>query len=157
MTQLDRALFLYGKLIDSLGVEPNHHLVLLGDPSVESARIYSFPALSGVFSYDEATEIKSDQVDYIEELLMEHDSPYTLVQPLCTKLRDVAPVFNSVGFSVFVGSWGMGPEEIGWWIRHLNNRPSFEKYLATTGVNESAVEQMTPACTEQLNRAELGV
>ena len=150
MNQLHRALILYGTLIDGLASDPSDNLVILGDPLLESARFYSVPALSGVFDYAQATEVNADQVDYIEELLAEHDSPYSLLGPLTAKLRDVAPIFNNRGFSVFVGSWGMGPEEIGWWIRHLNHRQMFDQYLRTTGLDESAVDKMAAACLEQL-------
>ena len=104
MTQLDRALILYAKIIDISAKEPKDHLILLGDPLLESARFYAFPRLAGNFDYNIATETNADQVDYIEELLMEHDSTYSLMQPLCAKLREVAPPFNAAGFTVFVGS-----------------------------------------------------
>lgn len=150
MTQLDRALILYAKLIDSFASKPSGHLFLLGDPLLESARFYSFPDLPDSFKYDQANEMRSDQVDYIEELLMEYDASYSLIQPLSSKLREVSPIFNALGFSVFVGSWGMGPEEIGWWIRHLNDRARFDEYLAITGTDESAINQMNSVCSDQL-------
>jgi hypothetical protein len=152
MRQLDRALILYAKIIDVSAKEPKDHLILLGDPLLESARFYTFPSLASNFDFNVATEKNADQVNYIEDLLIEHDSSYSLMLPLCEKLREVAPTFNAAGFTVFLGSWGMGSAEIGWWIRHLNDRRRFDEYLATTGASESSIDIMTPAFEEELKQ-----
>ena len=156
MKPLAQAIQRYEVLIDALAADSDHHFGAIGDSNLEGVRFYTLNNLSGYFSYDEAIELAEDAVNEIEEYLMRADSGYTLLAPMLRKLRSVAPTFNANGKTVFLGSWGMGPGEIGWMIRRINDREIFERYLQSAGISEETVDAYDEACERDLNQAEQG-
>jgi len=154
MNPLHIAIERYKVLIDDLAKETDRHFVALGDPNLEGVRFYTFSSLRCNFNYDEATELGADVVDGIEEYLMQVDDSYTLLAPILSKLKSVAAPFNTRGFTVFLGSWGMGPGEIGWMIRKINNRAIFEEYLQSAGISEEAVDAYNQSYQQELEKAE---
>ncbi|MES2920097.1 MAG: hypothetical protein V4819_01025 [Verrucomicrobiota bacterium] len=154
MRPIDRAVNRYERLVDRLAETPNRHLFGIGDPSLECVRFYTFEQLSGNLDYGCAVELASDEVDEIERDLLNADQPYSLLLPLVAKLRSVSPRFNSLAKVVFLGSWGMGPGEIGWMIRSLNNRSCFEQYLEACSIEEEQVDAYNEACERDFKEAE---
>lgn len=154
MEPLAEAIQRYEMLTDELAQDSNRHFGAIGDPSFEGVRFYTFESLSGSFNFDEAAEVGSDAVDEIEDCLMQAESEYTLLGPMLSRLKTVAPAFNANGKTVFLGSWGMGPGEIGWMIRHLNDRETFERYLRDASIGEDVVDAYNEACERDLTEAE---
>lgn len=154
MTALFRAIQRYDALIDELASDARRHFGAIGDPNLEGVRFYTFANMSGRFAYDQATELAAGEVYEIEGDLLEVDGAYTLLAPLLAKLQSVAPGFNANGKTVFLGSWGMGPGEIGWMIRRINDRPAFERYLRCAGITEDAVDAYDEACDRDVRDAE---
>ena len=153
----DRAVAMYSSLVDSLARDSSvRDFGAIGDPSLEGVRFYTFESLSGSFSFDEAVELGSDAVDEIEVYLKKAESGYSLLGPMLSKLKTVAPAFNANGKTVFLGSWGMEPGEIGWMIRRINDRETFERYLQSAGISEEAVEAYNEACERDLTQGEQG-
>ena len=151
----NRAVVMFSSLVDSLARDcSNRYFGAIGDPFLECVRFYTFETLSGRFSFDEAVELGSDAVDDIEFYLMAADSGYKLLLPMLSKLRTVAPVFNANRKAVFLGSWGMGPGEIGWMIRSLNDRAAFERYLQDAGIGEDVVDAYNEAYNRHFIEAE---
>ena len=154
---LARAIELYSTLIDSLAKESTcRYFGGIADPGFKEVRFYGLDAVGGSFSYDGSTEIGSDTVDEIEHYLPAADPGYSLLLPIATKLRSISPSLNSSGKTVFLGSWGMGPGEIAWLIRFLNDRPSFARYLEETGITEEEVNVYNRAYSEELTEAQSG-
>lgn len=122
----------------------------IGDPVFEGVRLYSFASLDGVFDFARAVEIASDTVDEIGYFLAEVRAEYSLFSPLMAILKSIAPVVNSRGGTVFLGSWGMGPEEIGWSIRYLNERSHFLRYIERCRISENEVDRYDVSYTEAL-------
>lgn len=152
---LDRAIELYSSVIDSLAKESSClHFGGIADPEFQAVRFYGFDTVGSSFDYDAATEIGSEAVDEIEPYLLAVGSAYSLLLPIATKLRSISPSLNSVGKTVFLGSWGMRPGEIGWLIRHLNDRPTFLRYLAGSGITEQEVDAYNEAYSKDLNQAQ---
>ncbi len=143
----------YNVLIDRLAQDTSRHFGALGDPLLEGLRFYTFGSLTGSFGYDKAVELAADAVDEIEESLMRIEGAYTLLAPILLKLESVAPAFNANGKTVFMGSWGMGPGEIGWMIRRINERKIFEEFLRAAAIDEAAVDQYNDAYADELNQA----
>ena len=154
MKPIDRAVSRYEMLVDRLAETPNRHLFGIGDPVMESVRFFTFEQLSGNLDYSCAVELASDEVDEIERDLLNAEQPCSLLPPLVSKLRSVSPRFNSLAKVVFVGSWGMGPGEIGWMIRALNNRSCFERYLEASGIEEGQVDAYNEAYERDFKEAE---
>jgi hypothetical protein len=154
MNPLHLAIERYEELIDHLAQEANRHLVALGDPELEGVRIYTFSSIKSNFNYDEATELGAAVVDGIEEYLIQVDGAYSLLHPILSKLVSVAPRFNTNGFTVILGSWGMAPSEIGWMIRKINNREIFDRYLQSSGVSEASVDAYNESYQQELEEAE---
>jgi hypothetical protein len=151
---LDRAIELYSSLIDSLAKESRYpYFGGIADPEFQAVRFYGFDTVSSSFDYDEATEIGSEGADEIEHYLHAADSGYSLLLPTATKLRSISPTLNLIGKTVFLGSWGMGPGEIGWLIRYLNDRPTFLRYLTGSGITEQEVDAFNEAYAKDLNQA----
>jgi hypothetical protein len=149
------AVAMYSSLIDTLVRDSSDRdFGAIGDPNLECVRFYTFETLSGSFNFDEAVELGSDAVDEIEYYLTEAGSGYTLLPSLLSKLRTVAPAFNAKGKTVFIGSWGMGPGEIGWMIRSLNDHAVFERYLQHAGIGVDVVDAYNDACERHLTNAE---
>jgi hypothetical protein len=123
----------------------------IGDPAQEGLRLYCFESLEGCFDSDQASEVAAAEVDEIEYFLFEAKHHFSLFGPLLRALQNVAPRVNSLGGTVFLGSWGMGPEEIGWSIRYLNERHLFERYLQCTGVSEEEVARYDAAYMKELS------
>lgn len=98
-------------------------------------------------------EVGAAAVDEIERQLMQLPGEYGLAAPLLAKLRSVAPAFNANGKTVFLGSWGMGPGEIGWMIRRINDQTAFEAYQRSAGVSEDDVNAYDEAWQFELDRA----
>jgi hypothetical protein len=144
----------YDLLIDRLAFDTSRHFGAIGDPLLEGVRFYTFNALTGSFGDDTAVELGASAVDKIEESLMCIKCSYTLFAPILQKLESVAPAFNSNGKTVFMGSWGMGPGEIGWMIRRINERIVFEDFLHSASIDEATVDQYNKAFSEELNRAQ---
>jgi hypothetical protein len=143
---LQHAIELYGSLVAKIAKESaEHHWGGMGDPKFESVRFYTFENLTGGFEHDEAVEIGADEVDEIQGYLSEVKGARSLYLPLLQALKIIAPVTNAKGGIVFLGSWGMGPDEMGWGIRHLNDRPSFERYLKGAGITEAEVSAFDAA------------
>jgi hypothetical protein len=152
---LRRAIELYSALIEKLVNEStDRHFGAIGDPFLEGVRFYTFERISGCFNYDEAVELASEDVDEIEAYLAHAEAGYTLLYPILSKLKAVAPAFNQKGRIVFLGSWGMGPGEIGWIIRRINDRVTFDRYLHSTGISEQTVDVYNEASEQLLSRAE---
>ena len=120
MDPFHQAVEQYNALIDRLAQDTSRHFGALGDPLLEGFRFYTLDALTGSFGYDRAVELDANAVDEIEESLMRIEGFYTLLAPILQKFQSVAPAFNANGKTVFMGSWGMGPGEIGWMIRRIN-------------------------------------
>jgi hypothetical protein len=97
------------------------------------------------------TELAAEKVNEIEGLLLQTEEAASLFAPLLTRLKTIAPEFNKNGKFVFLASWGMGPGEIGWCIRYLNDRSIFERYLEAAGVSEADVDLYNAAFAEDLN------
>lgn len=154
MKPIDRAVSRYEVLVDRLAETPNRHLFGIGDPSLECVRFYTFEQLSGNLDFGCAVELASDEVDEIERDLQNVDQPYSLLVPMAAKLRSLSPRFNSGAKVVFLGSWGMGPSEIGWMIRSLNNRSCFELYLEAAGIKEEQVDAYNAACERDFEEAQ---
>jgi hypothetical protein len=157
MKPIDRAISCYDALVDRLAETPERHLFGIGDPCLECVRFYTFERLSGNLDYGRAIELASDEVDEIERDLLDAEQPYSLLLPLAAKLRSHSPRFNSAAKVVFVGSWGMGPGEIGWVIRALNNRSCFERYLEVSGIEERQVDAYNETYEREFKEAEQGV
>ena len=49
---------------------------------------------------------------------------------------------------------GMGVEEVAWWIRYLNDRPTFERFLNGAGLTEEQVDVYNESYDQELNQAE---
>jgi hypothetical protein len=145
MKSLAAAIQRYEDLIQKLAEDFGHHFRAIGDPNFEGVRFYAFANLTGRFSHNEATELAAGAVDEIEGCLVRFEHPYTLLAPMLAKLRSVAPVYNANHKTVFMGSWGMGPGEIGWMIRFINDRETFERYLQSAGISEEAVDAYNEA------------
>ncbi len=154
MKPIDRAISSYEVLVDRLAETSDRHLFGIGDPCLECVRFYTFEQLSGNLDYGCAIELASDEVDEIERDLLNAEQPYSLLLPLAAKLRSISPRFNSAAKVVFVGSWGMGPGEIGWMIRSLNNRSCFERYLEVSGIEEGQVDAYNEAYERDFKEAE---
>lgn len=143
---LGHAIALYSLLIDSVVNESSDRdFGGIADPSFEGVRLYTFNAVGAAFEYETATELGSEVVDEIEHYLLAAPLNYTLFPAILRKLRSVSPLFNSKERTVFLGSWGMGPREIGWLIRYLNDRPTFIRYLLRVGLTEADVDVYTEA------------
>ncbi|MES2707382.1 MAG: hypothetical protein V4726_12350 [Verrucomicrobiota bacterium] len=140
MKPFSKAVQRYEALIDDLAEDTHRHFGAIGDPNMEGVRFHTFEKLSGSFNYSGAVELGANEVDGIEEDLMRADDTRTLLLPMLAKLKSVAPAFNRNGKTVFLGSWGMGPGEIGWMIRRINDRGTFERYLELAGIPEAAVD-----------------
>ncbi len=113
----------------------------IGDPMFESLRLYRFECLEGCFDFDRAVDLSPDVVDEIEDYSSEVKQRYSLQDPISQIFKTVAPSINSRGGTVFVGSWGMGPEEIALSIKHLNDRSLFVSYLSACGITEAEVDR----------------
>ena len=50
----------------------------------------------------------------------------------------------------------MGPGEIGWMIRRLNDRAIFERFLQDAEIGEDVVDAYNEACERDLTEAEQG-
>lgn len=151
---LNRAIDLYSSLIDSLARESRHpYFGGIADPEFHAVRFYGFDTVGSSFDYDEATEIGSEAVDEIEHYLHAAGFGFSLLHPIATKHRAISPALNSSGKTVFLGSWGMGPGEIAWLIRYLNDRPTFLRYLAGSGITEQEVDAYNEAYAKALNQA----
>jgi hypothetical protein len=144
----------YDLLIDRLAHDTSRHFGAIGDPLLEGLRFYTFDSLTGSFDFDRAVELAADAVDEIEESLVRIKGSYTLLHPILLKLESVAPAFNANGKTVFMGSWGMGPSEIGWIIRHINERKIFEGFLQSALIDEATIDQYNDTYSEQLRRAQ---
>ncbi|MES2467554.1 MAG: hypothetical protein V4675_09665 [Verrucomicrobiota bacterium] len=143
----------YGVLIDQLAEDASRHFGAIGDPMFEGIRFYTFDTITGSFDFDEAIELASEATYEIESCLMRIKGDYTLLAPILTKLKSVAPAFNTNGKTVFLGSWGMAPGEIGWMIRHINRRKAFDDYLQSASIDEATVDRYNDACERNLNHA----
>lgn len=97
------------------------------------------------------TELVAEKVNEIEQLLIQAEEPEPLYAGILAKLKTIAPKFNLNGKFVFLASWGMGPEEIGWAIRYLNDRSIFEQYLSETGITQADVDLYNAAYGEELH------
>ncbi|HSI84345.1 MAG: hypothetical protein ACAI35_24080 [Candidatus Methylacidiphilales bacterium] len=138
---LARAIELYLSLIDSLvDQSAGRNFGAIADPQFEAVRFYTLETVGGAFDFDEAKELGADAVDEIEHYLNAADPGYSLLVPMEAKMRSVSAVFNATGKTVFLGSWGMGPGEIGWMIRRINDRDTFDRYLHSTGITEDVVD-----------------
>jgi hypothetical protein len=137
---IEHAVGLYSALIDTL-VEKStdRNFGALSDADFEGMRFYTFETVRGSFSYDEATELGSEAVDEIEYYLAAAPG-FSLFSPIVQKLQSVSPLFNCNGKTVFLASWGMGPGEIGWLVRLLNDRSTFDRYLRESGISEDEVD-----------------
>lgn len=122
----------------------------IGDSAFEGMRLYSFASLDGFFDFDRAVEMASETVDEIEYFLAEIRTEYSLFSSLMAILKSIAPAINSRGGTVFIGSWEMGPEEIGWSIRYLNERSHFLRYIERCRISESEVDRYDVSYTEAL-------
>ncbi len=151
MSTTNLALERYDLLIEELAEEVERNFGGIGDPLFESVRFYTCDRVDGSFSHNRVTELAAEKVNEIEGLLMQTEEAVPLFAPLLTKLKTIAPEFNKNGQFVFLGSWGMGPGEIGWCIRYLNDRSIFERYLAAAGISEADVDLYNDAFAEDLN------
>ncbi|HWQ90315.1 MAG TPA: hypothetical protein VN673_01495, partial [Clostridia bacterium] len=143
---LGRAIELYLSLIDALiEKSTDRNFGAISDDEFEAMRFYTMETVGGSFAYDEATELGSAAVDEIEHYLLAASPDYSLFSPIVEKLQSVSPLFNANGKTVFLGSWGMGPGEIGWLVRFLNDRPTFDRYLHETGTTEGEVDAFNDA------------
>ena len=140
MSPFSIAIELCEELIDQVSEDPTRHFGAIGTSNFERVRFYSVEQFRGVFNYDEAKELAPTLSDTIEIHLMRVTHTYSLLGPLVAKLRSVAPAFNANGKIVFLGSWGMGPCEIGRLIRSINERAVFREYLRHVGVSEDHVD-----------------
>jgi len=154
MNPISRAISRYEAVIDRLALATDRHLFGIGDPCLEGVRFYTFEQLSGNLDYSRAHELAADEVDEIEHDLFKAEQPYSLLLPLTEKMRFAAPRFNSFGKVVFVGSWGMGPGEIGWMIRYLNDQTSFERYIEVSGVHVQMIDAYNEAYERDFKEAE---
>jgi hypothetical protein len=149
---LQHAVRLYTAAIEKVSWEQRGGFFgVIGDPALEALRLYSFESLEGCFQYAEASELAAAEADEIEYFLSEAKFQYSLFGPMISALQNVAPRVNSHGGTVFLGSWGMGPAEIGWSIRYLNERHLFERYLRCAGVSEEEVTRYDAGFMEDLN------
>ena len=154
----DHAIALYFSLIDTLVSESsNRNFGGIADPAFEGIRFYTLDAIGASFQNDAVTELGSTAVDEIEHYLLAATPKYSLLPHMLTKLRSVSPLFNSKGKTIFLGSWGMSPGEIGWFIRYLNDRPTFDRYLHETSITEAEVDACNAACIKELNEEEQGL
>ena len=148
----------YLSLIDTLARDaldaPERYFGGLGDPAFTAFRFYSFETLSGSFDYGEAVERGSEVVDELELYLSEARPEQSLFVPFLGKLKSVAPVLNANGKCVFIGSWGMGPAEVGFWVRYLNDRSAFERYLREVRITEEDVDAYQGAFERKFHEAE---
>ncbi|BCX46757.1 hypothetical protein HAHE_06650 [Haloferula helveola] len=140
-------------LIDRLSLDTSRHFGVIGDPLFEGVRFYTFDVVTGTFAYDRAVEIAADTVDVIEESLMQIEGSHTLLGPIMLKLKSVAPAFNAEGKTVLMGSWGMGPAEIGWLVRRINERKIFEEFLLSASIDEATVNRYNDSFSEELKQA----
>ena len=137
----ERALEMYSSLIGSLEVEfSGRNFGAISDPEITGVRFYTPDSVGSLPLYDESTEVGSEVVDEIEYYLLADASDRSLLVPIAEKLKAISPAFNSVGKTVFFTSMGMGVEEIAWLIRHLNDRPTFERFLDGAGLAEHQVD-----------------
>ena len=95
MEPLADAIQRYESLANELAQDSNRHFGAIGDPNLEGVRFYTFEKLSGSFDFDDAVELGSDAVDEIEDYLMQAETEYTLLVPILSKLKAVAPAFNT--------------------------------------------------------------
>ena len=68
---------------------------------------------------------------------------------MLNKLKSIAPAFNANGKTVFLGSWGTGPREVGW---YFNIRSAFEAYLESAGIVEQLVDSYNNSIQETLKQ-----
>ncbi|WP_309400468.1 hypothetical protein [Cerasicoccus maritimus] len=149
----DRAIDMYRNLIDAIAQQTSkNYFGAICDPVFESARFYTFDNIGECFDYDEAQEIGSDEVDSIEHYLLAAQSGNSLLSPITAILRSISPSFNSQGKVIFFGSWGMGTDEIAWFIRYLNNRSTSLNYMQENDLSEIEVDALNDAFTKELNR-----
>jgi len=143
-------------LIDQLSKDPTRHFGAIGTSNFERIRFYSFDQFRGIFTYDEAKELAPALSDTIEIYLMRVTHSYSLLGPLVSKLRSVAPAFNANGKIVFLGSWGMGPCEIGHLIRSINDRDVFRDFLRSAGITEDNVDAQRRLCVPFIQAEQVG-
>jgi len=137
---LQRAIGMYADLIDSLcSAIVDRDFGVITDPEITSARFYAFNSVNQLPEYHNEDEVGSEVVDRIEYFLFGITSECPLLYPIVTKLRSIAPTFNSIGRTVFFSSIGMSNAENAWFIRHLNDRPTFERYFTGSGITEEQV------------------
>jgi len=154
----DHAIALYFSLIDTLVSESsNRNFGGIADPEFEGLRFYTLDVIGGSFENDAVTELGSTAVDEIEPYLLATKPKYSLLPQMLRKLRTVSPSFNSKGKTIFLGSWGMGPGEIGWLIRYLNDGPAFVRYLHEANITEDEVDAYNDAYMKELSEAGQGV
>lgn len=155
MNPLCQAFELYDSLISDLATEISERdFGGIADPSFEGVRFYSFDRLAGNFDYELAVELGAEKVDEIEDCLMRADRGYSLFPHILSRLKTVAPLFNKNGKAVFLGTWGMGPGEIGWSVRYLNDRDTFESFLRDALVSEVDVDIHNDAFLGEIRRTD---
>ncbi|HSI84448.1 MAG: hypothetical protein ACAI35_26525 [Candidatus Methylacidiphilales bacterium] len=144
---LGRAIELYLSLIDSLvDQSAGRNFGAIADPQFEAVRFYTLETVGEAFYFDEAKELGADAVDEIEHYLNAADPGYSLLLPIEAKMRSVSAAFNATGKTVFLGSWGMGPGEIGWRIRRINDRDTLDRYLHSAGITEDVIDAYNESC-----------
>ena len=154
MSTSNLALERYDLLIDELAKTAERNFGGIGDPLFEAIRFYTCDRVDGSLQHDRVSELAAKDVDEIEGLLMQTEESVSSFATILTKLKTIAPEFNKNGKFVFLASWGMGPEEIGWCIRYLNDRSMFERYLAASGISEADINLYDEAFTKELRQAE---
>ena len=139
-------------LIKDLAVSSEvRHIAAIADPMFEAVRFYTGEKIPLHFDYDELTEIGEKASDEIELYTLEIGHDYSLLKPVIEELKRISPKLNSAGKVAVAASWGMGPEEIGWMIRQINDRNLFEAYLDQSDLNESQINQFDDAYERKLN------
>ena len=137
----ERAMTMYSSLIDSLTMRcSGRDFGAISDFEITGVRFYTPDSLGDLSLYDESYEVGSEVVDKIEYYLLADASGRSLLVPIAEKLKAISPAFNSVGKTVFFTSMVMGVEEIAWLVRHLNDRPTFERFLDGMGLAEQQVD-----------------
>jgi len=155
MDTLTRAVRLYHSIIDDLTLhQPDGNFGALGDSLFESARFYSYGSLRYSFDYSRAVVHAAEKVDRIERLLMDTEREFSLFPYLLSHLKSVAPRFNGNGKTLFLASWGASPGEVGWSIRHLNDRETFERYLKEAGISEAEVDIYNAGFMHEIDQVE---
>ena len=70
-------------------------------------------------------ETELNKINNVEEYILDLDDEIDFYDPILEKLKKSAQLSNEKGQLLFLGSWGMSPEEVGIEIKKINSESVF--------------------------------